>query len=105
MGEVRKPGSAAATSTSTSRQGFGAPSNDLGGDGDYYTDLTTGNEYQRQDGVYSQVMGVLQVVATIVGPQGPQGIQGEVGPQGPKGDTGATGAQGETPTMVDGGYF
>lgn len=63
------------------RSGAGAPSNDLGVNGDYYLNTTTSDVYLKATGTYS-------VVANIEGAQGPQGEQGE---QGVPGNDGADG--------------
>jgi hypothetical protein len=66
----------------------GAPSADVGKNGDYYLDKSSGNLYGPKTD---------QGWGTSVSLKGPQGSQGNTGPQGTKGDqgdTGATGSQG-----------
>lgn len=54
------------------RSGFGAPSNGLGIDKDFYFDRSNGTIYEKVDGAY-QTRGTFQGPA---GPQGPRGIAG-----------------------------
>lgn len=63
------------------RSGAGAPSNDLGVNGDYYLNTTTSDVYLKATGTYSVIVNI----------KGAQGIQGEQGIQGVQGDPGADG--------------
>lgn len=115
------------------RDGSGAPSNSLGGDGDYYLDNDTGDYYKKSGGAYS-------LRGNLTGPQGEQGfseLQGHGPPddelgrngdayydidsadywtkavdawtlqsnrQGPVGPAGADGATGGSWNWIDGGW-
>lgn len=67
-GWVGPPGADGATW----RSGSGAPSDDLGADGDYYIDTDTADVYRRSDGAYA-------VDLNITGPQGDDGPPGSAG--------------------------
>ena len=58
--------------------GTGAPSTDLGKDGDLYLDVSTSDVYQKEDGAWTLITN----------------IKGETGADGDKGDTGDTGEAG-----------
>ena len=78
------------------RCGSGAPSADLGNDGDSYVDLTTWDYYIKVTGSWIK-SGNLKGAQGEQGPQGDKGDKGdtgETGPQGDKGDKGDTGEQG-----------
>ena len=68
--------------------GKGAPSSDVGHDGDSYVDTDTWDYYIKSNGSW-----VLN--GNIKGSKGDKGETGETGPKGDKGDTGETGSKGE----------
>ena len=68
--------------------GYGAPTLDVGEEGNGYVDLNNGDFYHRDGAGWNFVL-------NIKGPQGAQGDQGPQGPQGERGPEGAIGPQGE----------
>jgi hypothetical protein len=83
-------------------QDAGAPGAEVGSNGDFYLNTTTGDIYgPKAAGAWGSV--IFNIAegqqgpagpAGATGPQGPQGIQGETGPQGPQGPAGPTGPAG-----------
>ncbi len=86
--EEAPPGNGAAW-----RDGSGAPSSELGANGDYYLNSANGDVYKKTTGTYSQVANI-QGAAGATGSQGSQGTQGTQGIQGLTGNTGSQGPQG-----------
>jgi hypothetical protein len=88
---------AAGTNGKTWYSGTSSPSDDLGGDGDFYLNTATDDVYKKASGTWGSVL--LNIKGDkgdtgTQGTQGIQGIQGEKGDKGDKGDTGNTGATG-----------
>ena len=78
--------------------GYGAPTLDVGDEGNGYVDLNNGDFYHRDAFGWNFVLNIKGPQGEQ-GPVGPPGEQGPVGPQGsqgPKGDTGYQGLQGAT---------
>jgi hypothetical protein len=65
--------------------GTGAPTSDLGSNGDLYLDTATTM-------VYKKTLGAWFTSVLLQGIQGPEGLQGPVGPAGPEGPQGPAGA-------------
>ncbi len=78
------------------RSGAGAPTLDLGEEGDLYVDLAAPALYGAKTAAGWGVPTALAGPAGATGPMGPQGIPGPAGPSGPAGPTGAKGATGAT---------
>lgn len=72
------------------RVGTGAPYSDLGQDGDFYINGSTGDIYKKQMGAYT-ITGSARSGTVGGGAQGPQGIQGPPGADGPAGPPGSDG--------------
>ncbi len=77
--------------------GNGAPTADLGVDGDLYLNYNDWSVYTKDNGSWTQRGSIQgeQGIQGETGPQGQQGIQGETGPQGQQGIQGETGPQGQ----------
>jgi hypothetical protein len=73
--------------------GVGAPSEELGVDGDFYLDTSIMRLYGPKDENF------WGTGTTLVGPTGSPGPQGSQGPQGPEGDPGADGTDGTSVTI------
>jgi hypothetical protein len=71
------------------RSGEGAPSNELGVNGDYYIDKVAHNVYGPKSG------GVWGSATSLVGSKGEKGATGTEGPKGAAGSTGVQGEKGE----------
>ena len=70
--------------------GTGAPSGQLGTDGDFYLDTNSGDLYSHTSGTWT-MQGNLSGAAGTPGTTGPSGAPGSVGPTGPAGPPGPTG--------------
>lgn len=92
------PESTAPASWTTVLSGPAAPTAEVGKDGDYFLDASTGVLYgPKTAGAWPAEGFSLAGAAGPAGPAGPQGdpgAPGAAGPQGPQGDPGATGATG-----------
>ncbi|OQB78592.1 MAG: Collagen triple helix repeat (20 copies) [Planctomycetes bacterium ADurb.Bin126] len=79
--------------------GIGAPSSEVGAEGDFYLDTQTTELYgPKTDGVWGEAVGLVgpQGEPGPAGPAGEQGPPGEQGPAGPQGEQGLPGPQGES---------
>lgn len=71
--------------------GGAPPANNIGNDGDFYLNTSTGEIYgPKATGSWGSPV----VVSGVAGPQGPQGPAGPQGPSGPQGPAGIQGPQG-----------
>lgn len=80
---------------STILNGSGAPTADLGADGDFYLDTDTYQLYGPKAAGAWPATGV-----SLIGPQGPAGPTGPAGPEGPIGPVGPEGPSGGTTTTT-----
>lgn len=87
----------AASSSTSWRSGPSAPDNALGNEGDFYLNVTDGNVYRKDAGLYVQALNIIgeRGLQGVQGAQGSKGDQGDPGLVGPAGPQGPQGLQGE----------
>lgn len=80
--------------------GEGVPSNDVGDEGDYYLDNSTGEFYGPKDTEGWGDPIIVLMGENSSGEQGPPGPQGPQGPEGPAGEDGRDGEDGEDGSQI-----